>query len=284
MTPVSTDRLPESASFPGTFAAVIELGAESARALLSRFADERPGFDAAAGHVLLTGHGRVWVDRWPDPLTILLNAAGNVLLRGDPDAVPAADLAPLITGFVDAPAEFLPALRSAADRLTPWPRLVYRQDSGVATEGRAVSAHEGPAIVGPEAEVRRLTPDDAEAVSRLSEGSSWIYGTWGGPAGMAASGLAWGALVDGVLASVACTFFRGTRHGEIGIITEPPYQRRGLSTACVLGLSTDIRADGRQPSWSTSPDNLASRRVAEKTGFSLVRHDVLYVINTDVPV
>lgn len=249
------------------------MSANSARSLLGRFAAERPGFDTAAGHVLLTGHGRIWVDRLADPRTMLLNAAGNVLLRGDPDAVRATDLAPLITGFVDAPAGFLPLLRAAADRLALWPRLVYQQDRAVA----------GPAVVGG-AEVRRLTGDDAEAVGGLSESSSWIYGTWGGPAGMAGSGQAWGALVDGRLASVACTFFRGTRHGEIGIITEPQYQRRGLSTACVLGLCADIRADGRRPSWSTSPDNVASRRVAQKAGFSLVRDDVLYVINTDVPV
>ncbi|HLL68330.1 MAG TPA: GNAT family N-acetyltransferase [Micromonosporaceae bacterium] len=251
---------------------MIQLTAEQARTLLGRFVGERPGFDAAAGHVLLTGHGRAWVDRWPDPRTILLTSADNHLLRGEPGAVRAADLAPLVTGFVDAPAEFLPVLREAAQRLTPWPRLVYRQDA---------PPEPAPPVAG--ADVRRLTPDDTAAVGGLSEYSAWIHGTWGGPAGMAGSAHAWGAVVEGRLAAVACTFFRGIRHGEIGIITEPPYQRRGLSTACVLGLCADLHAKGLRPSWSTSPDNIASRRVAEKTGFSLVRHDVLYVVNTDVP-
>ncbi len=55
------------------------------------------------------------------------------------------------------------------------------------------------------------------------------------------------------------------------------FRGRGLSPACAARVIADIRARGRTPSWSTSRDNTASRRVAEKLGFARHRDDVLYV-------
>jgi RimJ/RimL family protein N-acetyltransferase len=40
---------------------------------------------------------------------------------------------------------------------------------------------------------------------------------------------------------------------------------------------------GRIASWSTSPDNRPSRRIAEKLGFALLRHDALYAIGIAPP-
>ncbi len=85
------------------------------------------------------------------------------------------------------------------------------------------------------------------------------------------------------LASVACTFYQGAGYEDIGVATEPEYRGLGLSVACATGLCDDIRARGRTPSWSTSPDNAASLRVAEKLGFVLDRRDVLYVVGRSVP-
>jgi RimJ/RimL family protein N-acetyltransferase len=45
----------------------------------------------------------------------------------------------------------------------------------------------------------------------------------------------------------------------------------------------DVRARGRTPSWSTSPDNRPSLRVAEKLGFEKARDAVLYVVGMPVP-
>jgi predicted GNAT family acetyltransferase len=117
----------------------------------------------------------------------------------------------------------------------------------------------------------------------LSPQSFWIAKTWGGPAGLAASGAAWGAFVDGRLVSVACTFFMGERYEEIGVVTEPEHRGQGLSVACTRALCLAIFARGRRPSWTTSPDNTASVRVAEKLGFRLDRHDWLYVAGIPVP-
>jgi predicted GNAT family acetyltransferase len=101
--------------------------------------------------------------------------------------------------------------------------------------------------------------------------------------GLAASGFAWGAFVAGQLAAVACPFFVGERYEDIGVVTEPKFRGLGLSTACAHALCGDIRARERQPSWSTSPDNTASLRVAEKLGFAVQRYDLLYVVGVRIP-
>ena len=52
---------------------------------------------------------------------------------------------------------------------------------------------------------------------------------------------------------------------------------------CAAGVARDVRARGRTPSWSTSPDNRASLRVAEKLGFRPVRDDCLWVTGQEIP-
>jgi RimJ/RimL family protein N-acetyltransferase len=131
--------------------------------------------------------------------------------------------------------------------------------------------------------VRRLGPDDTQRLGELSAESSWIAKTWGGPSGLASSGYAWGAFAGGRLVAVACTFFLGIGYEEIGVVTEPEFRGLGLSAACAGALCEDILDRGRYPSWTTSPDNSASLRVAEKLGFALVRRDYLYVVGIDVP-
>ena len=112
---------------------------------------------------------------------------------------------------------------------------------------------------------------------------TWIAGTWDGGDGLAGSGHGWGAFVDGRLVSVASSFFVGQQYEDIGVATHAEHRGRGLAFACAAGLCADIVARGRVPSWSTSPDNHASLRVAEKLGFVLDREDRLLVVNRAVP-
>lgn len=112
---------------------------------------------------------------------------------------------------------------------------------------------------------------------------TWISNTWGGPAGLATSGHARGAFVDGRLMSVACAFYVGERYEEIGVVAEPDHRGRGLSAGSTAALGEDIRARGRSPSWTTSPDNAASLRVAEKLGFLRHHEDHLHVCGLPVP-
>ncbi|MGH3979998.1 MAG: GNAT family N-acetyltransferase [Pseudonocardiaceae bacterium] len=244
------------------------LAPEQAAALRDWFVPDQPG-PLIGLHVLHTGHGCCAADRWPDPRVVLVETAGNYALAGDAGALDPADLA-LVEGFVDAPERFVPVLRAAFPEATVWDRVILVQRE---------PAPAAPLAVG---SVRRLGADDADHLARLGTDTAWICETWGGPAGLAAAG-AHGAFIDGGLASVACTFYVGERYEEIGVVTETEFRGLGLSPACAAGLCEDIRSRRRTPSWTTSPDNAASLRVARKLGFVPDREDRLHACGVPIP-
>jgi GNAT superfamily N-acetyltransferase len=237
-------------------------------ALRPWFAPERPG-PLVFEHVARTGHGRVRVDRWPDPRVAVAELPGNLSMRGDPEHLPPKELAEL-SGFVDAPPEWLPVLRASDPAAAPWDRLIAVLPADVTVRPPAV-------------DVRLLTSDDAPALAGLSTNSAWIAETWGGVPGLLSAGVARGALVDGKVAALAVPFYVGGTYEDIGVVTEPDHRRRGLSTACAGALIADIRARGHVPTWSTSPDNTGSRGVAARLGFVHERDDVLYALRTPIP-
>lgn len=249
---------------------MVPLTSEQAATLKSWFTPERPG-PLIGPHVLQTGHGHILADRWPEPCVVLAETAGNYTLVGEAQAITPAELQMHLKGFVEASPDFLPVLKAAFPQLIAWPRVIFSQPeaSNFVFTGSAV--------------IRRLDANDADALLHLSSDSDWISKTWGGPHRLAPSGLAWGAFVDGQLAAVACTFFMGEVYEDIGVVTEPEFRGLGLSLACVHTLCGDIRARGHLPSWSTSTDNAASIRVAEKLGFKLHRNDWLYVVGIELP-
>jgi GNAT superfamily N-acetyltransferase len=131
--------------------------------------------------------------------------------------------------------------------------------------------------------VRRLAAADGGSLAALGEETGWIANTWGGPAGLAASGMGWGAFAGPRLVAVACPFFVGAAYEDLGVATEPAFRGLGLSTACAGALARDVRRRGRIPSWTTSPDNTASLRVAAKLGFGLRRRDRLHAVGVAIP-
>jgi RimJ/RimL family protein N-acetyltransferase len=249
---------------------MILLTPEQTATLKNRFLPERPG-PLIGSHVIHTGHGRCLVDRWPAPQAVLVETAGNYSLLGDARALSPADLPPHLKGFVETSEAFVPLLEVAFPDVVTWPRIVF---------ARPDAPH--PPTAGDD-RVRRLEPADIPHLEGLGPESAWISKTWGGPQGLAASGCGWGAFVGGQVASVACTFFLGETYEDIGVVTGPEFQGRGLSTACARALCHDIQARGHQPSWTTSLDNAASMRVAEKLGFVFQRYDRLYVVGVPVP-
>lgn len=161
---------------------MIELLPHRLPALSRWFPAGAPGPAALAEHVLTTGIGRFWADRAVQPRAIAVDCAAHVLLRGDPGALVPAELAPLGSRYIEAPTRFLPVLGASFDRIMPWERMVYIQQeepTSLARTPRGVA-------------VRRITAADAEALAALGPGAAWIHASWGGPAGLAASGHAWG--------------------------------------------------------------------------------------------
>jgi hypothetical protein len=233
---------------------------------------ERPG-PMIAQHLLATGNGSCLADRWPAPRALAVETGGNWALAGDPGALDPAAVAGRVAGFVDAPAAFEPLLRAAARQLHEWPRLILTLDRPGGPPPAPGGAHQ----------VRRLGPADAGPLAGLGEETSWIASTWGGPAGLAASGTGWGAFDGPRLVAVACPFFVGAAYEDIGVATEPGSRGLGLSPACAAAVCQDVRRRGRIPSWTTSPDNTASLRVADKLFFRLRRRDRLLVADVPVP-
>jgi hypothetical protein len=249
---------------------MIRLTPEQTATLKHWFLPERPG-PLIGAHLIQTGHGVCRVDRWPAPRVVLVETAGNYTLLGEAPAVTPADLQPHIEGFVDTSEAFAPLLRAAFPEVQTWPRVAFVQHNAP-----------GPVTAGDVA-LRRLEPFDTPNLEGFDPDSAWISNTWGGSAGLAGSGCGWGAFVAGRLVSIACTFFLGETYEDIGVVTEPAFRGSGLSVACAGALCRDIRARGHQPTWTTSPDNTASLRVAEKLGFVVHRQHQLYVVGIPIP-
>ena len=232
-----------------------------ADAVTALFAPERPG-PVVHAHVASTGVGRCRADAVP-ARTAVAEVAGNIACRGEPAVVPG------LRGLVEAQPEWEPALRAVADVLV-WDRIIAVLPDGAEPVGRHP--------------VRRLTPSDVTSLAALDPSLTWISATWGGHAGLAASGMGWGAFDDGRLVSVAASFFVGATYEDIGVVTAPEYRGKGLSAACAAGVVADIRARGHRPTWTTSPDNAGSRAVAARLGFVHERDDVLYCVGVPIPV
>jgi RimJ/RimL family protein N-acetyltransferase len=249
---------------------MIEISRAQLDMLAPWFLPEAPG-PVIAAHVIRTGFGHAWVDRWPDVQCVVAETNNNYIMVGDANALDPKALSKTVAGFVAAPLAFVPLLEATFPTLVKWPRIIGMLPDAPIQQ---------PEV---DAELRRFQLDDANDLEMLSAESIWVANTWGGGKPLAHSGYGWGAWVDGVLASVACTFFLGNDFEDIGVVTEPGYRRLGLSTACCYELCLDIIARGRKPSWSTSTDNIASWRIAEKLGFVHHRHDWLYVVGREVP-
>jgi RimJ/RimL family protein N-acetyltransferase len=235
------------------------------------FQPERPG-PLIAQHVIATGNGSCLADRWPDPRALVVQTGGNYTLAGDPGALDPAGLRGQVVGFVEAPAAFEPLLAEAVGELREWPRVVL--------------ALQGPVRPPPPRagqRPRRLGPGDAGSLAGLGQETAWITASWGGPEGLAASGTGWGVFAGRRLVAVACPFFVGTAHEDLGVATEPGFRGLGLSTACAAAVCLDVRDRGRVASWTTSPDNAASLRVAAKLGFTPRRRDRLLAADVPIP-
>jgi GNAT superfamily N-acetyltransferase len=203
----------------------------------------------------------------------VVQAGGNYTLAGDPGALDPGDLRDRVAGFVEVPARFEPLLLAAFDEVAEWQRVVFT------LEGPPVPVPAPPAGH----HVRRLGAGDGAVLAALGEETAWIADTWGGPAGLATSGMGWGAFAGPRLVAVACPFFVGEAYEDLGVATEPGFRGLGLSTACAGEAARDVRRRGRTPTWTTSPDNTASLRVAAKLGFGLHHRDRLLVVGVPVP-
>ncbi len=140
---------------------MIALSPQQAASLKDWFLPERAG-PLVGLHVLNTGNGVCWVDRWPAPRAALMITADNYALAGDPNVFDATELRARIRGFVEISEGFLPLLKTAFPDCKRWERIIF--------EGRtATKFHSSNAQ-----EVRRLTSNDAH---HLGASARTIFGS-----------------------------------------------------------------------------------------------------------
>jgi GNAT superfamily N-acetyltransferase len=227
---------------------------------------DRPG-PQVFGHVAITGHGTVKVDRWPQPRVAVARAGQDIALRGDPDRLPPQVLVGA-AAFIEAPPVWEPMLRRIGRTMATWDRVIAELPTTVR--------------LAPSTAVL-LGPSDASALAALPSEMAWIGGTWGGPDGLASAGVARGWYVGATLVAVAVPAHVGFKFEDVGVVTAAAYRRRGIAVSCASAVCSDIRGRGRTPSWSTSPDNVASLAVAARLGFTENRNDLLYAFNLPIP-
>ena len=245
---------------------MIRLSSERAASLTGWFEPERRAIVAL--HALSSGLGDFHVDRWPEPQVLLIRIGSLQSLLGKPRTLRSSGLIELMGGMMYCSREFLPLLQEALPEVRAVERVV-------------LELQREPQFEAPEGFVlRRLTADDADTVRHLSPGLQFIGNTWGGPAGLAATGLGWGAYSDGRLVSISATFLQGDTVEDIAVATEADFRGRGLAGACAGFLCQDVQRRGKRATWTTSASNHASLRVAEKIGFQFHAHEILYVLGS----
>jgi GNAT superfamily N-acetyltransferase len=245
-------------------AIMIELSHGQLVGLSGWFVPERPALIAL--HVLHSGQGLSFADRWPEPRALVVAIDSLCSLLGDPAALTPGDLVAHVRGLLYVEPPFLPLVRDAFPATRSIDRVVFELERE-------------PAFTVPSgATVRKLEPADAGAIAALSPDCLFLANTWGGPEGLAASGYAWGAFAGDNLASLACTFLLGNEMEDVGIATEPAYRRQGLALASAGALCQEIRQRDRLPAWTTSTDNPGSIYLAEKLGFSQTATELLYLL------
>ena len=58
-----------------------------------------------------------------------------------------------------------------------------------------------------------------------------------------------GGFYHDCLVSVACAFYVGEKYEDIGVVTEPAYRGKGMSTMCAAEVCADILSRSHRPSW-----------------------------------
>src|SRR5262245_58709551 len=102
---------------------MIEISRAQLDMLALWFQPERPG-PLVGPHVIHTGAGHAWVDRWPDVQTVIVETNYNFSLVGDPNALDPVELSKKVAGFISAPPSFVPLLEAAFPTLVKWPRMI----------------------------------------------------------------------------------------------------------------------------------------------------------------
>ena len=169
------------------------------------------------------------------------------------------------------PPAVVDACHAIAAGLPPWtgepsdPELFEPLRGVAARRAVGVEVDAGPALQF--AERREPTPGAAPVVI-LDEDTAPLLERWFPYTRihLAARGPVAGAIVDGRVVSVCFSSRRRPGAAEAGVATVGPHRGRGHAARVVAAWRDAVEQTGRQPLYSTTWDNAASRAVARKLG------------------
>lgn len=76
------------------------------------------------------------------------------------------------------------------------------------------------------------------------------------------------AIVDGDVVTIVYTSAITERHADISVMTLEPWRGRVFATSAASLVAEQVQRVGLVPVWTTTDDDFASIRIAEKFGFA----------------
>jgi GNAT superfamily N-acetyltransferase len=255
---------------------------------LAELADAFPGPQLAMVRAsILAGNtgGQLWQLAQPSgpPLYLLWDQGNNVLyFSGEPQgAAPITQLAALVSGELRTQAlaqnaaffklrTLSPAIEAALPaiftgiELRDYPSIFYHYVNPNAPDpGQPALADLSFALIdGP-----LLARDDLAQIGGLREEIDWMWPT---RALFIERGLGVAALSGASIVCRCTAEYLSPSMCGIGIETDEAQRGKGIATATAARFVAEALARGMRPYWECSRDNLASQRLAEKLGFTLL--------------
>ena len=162
-------------------------------------------------------------------------------------------------------AERLPAMAGLAAR--PYAIHTYRLDESLRRQGLATLP---PVPEG--CEVQRIT---APTLEHRHNECLVFFGT---PEAWERHGVGYALLERGEVASACVTSFVGNGTCDTSLTTLEPFRRRGYGTQVSAALVQGCIDAGLEPIWHTTPDNVASDRIARRLGYEVLATCTMYMV------
>jgi GNAT superfamily N-acetyltransferase len=204
--------------------------------------------------------GRGWVDNKLNPHLGILYCGDMVFIEGDGESslvIEAVSEVAEKTLEICCDRRFADALHNVFPKIKSMSNLMFEHD-GVHHRHDVISGFE----------LRKL---DEELYGKLGEtGENWLVSLFRDYDDFKNTcGYGYAVVKDGKVVSAATAFGFDGKRADIGIASHPEFRNLGLSRACSSKLIGELLANGIVPVWITTPENIASKTIAEKNGFSV---------------
>jgi RimJ/RimL family protein N-acetyltransferase len=255
---------------PGTLAPVME-----------RLLDERlPTRPRALGVLDGALAGRVWADDAVSPSWVVVVETGDGTVYGGGDLV-AETLVAVLGGVATLSGDLIVGFTGPDDPmraiLPPDPYYVGRAIDYTARVPPPDES-EGEATALPDGLV--LTEIDTELLPRIEWSDDTLH-AFGSAARWSELGVGRALLAEGDVIAQAQAGPRVRGLLEMGVVTREDHRGRGYGTLLSRLVARACEARGDRVWWNTSVDNVASRAIARRLGFSVERPYDLVAYRTD---